>query len=122
MNTAIIGLGSNIEPEKNIDEAVKLIASSVTVIKLSELIWTAPIGIADQPDFLNGAVRITTNLTENDLRILLKKTEDIMGRDRSLPRFGPRIIDLDLVVWNGNIVDSDYYSRDFMQKTVTEIW
>jgi 7,8-dihydro-6-hydroxymethylpterin-pyrophosphokinase len=44
-----------------------------------------------------------------------------MGRDRTAPKFGPRNIDLDIVVWNGEIVDNDYYTRDFLQKSVDEI-
>ena len=50
-----------------------------------------------------------------------KKIEDKMGRDRTAPKFGPRNIDLDIVVWNGEIVDDDYYTRDFLQKSVREI-
>jgi 2-amino-4-hydroxy-6-hydroxymethyldihydropteridine diphosphokinase len=44
-----------------------------------------------------------------------------MGRDRTIPKFGPRNIDLDIVVWNGTIVDEDYYTRDFLQKSVAEL-
>jgi 7,8-dihydro-6-hydroxymethylpterin-pyrophosphokinase len=44
-----------------------------------------------------------------------------MGRDRTGPKFGPRCIDLDIVVWNGEIVDEDYYTRDFLQKSVAEL-
>jgi len=44
-----------------------------------------------------------------------------MGRDRTVAKFGPRCIDLDIAVWNGEIVDKDYYTRDFLKKSVDEI-
>jgi 2-amino-4-hydroxy-6-hydroxymethyldihydropteridine diphosphokinase len=47
--------------------------------------------------------------------------EDILGRNRSRPKFGPREIDLDILVWNDEIVDEDYYHRDFLQQLVSEI-
>ncbi len=121
MNSAIIGIGSNIHPEENIPLALQLLSEKVTVEKVSALVTTKPIGITDQPDFVNGAVRITTSLQREELERLLKKTEDLTGRDRSLPRFGPRTIDLDLVVWNGEIVDPDYNTRDFLKKSVDEV-
>jgi 2-amino-4-hydroxy-6-hydroxymethyldihydropteridine diphosphokinase len=85
------------------------------------LIKTKPIGISTQPDFTNGALKIRTNLNQEDLTKLLKSIEDDMGRDRSVPKFGPRCIDLDIAVWNGEIVDDDYYTRDFLKKSVDEI-
>lgn len=121
MNVAVIGIGSNINPEKNIPLALKLLGDHMTVEKVSELVTTPPIGITSQPDFVNGAVRVTTHLSRQELERVLKTTEDLTGRDRSLPRFGPRTIDLDLVVWNQEIVDPDYYTRDFLKKAVDGI-
>lgn len=121
MNVAIIGIGSNIRPEENIEKALKILAESVTIEKVSSLARTKPIGISDQPDFVNGAARIGTLLSREELEALLKTTEDRCGRDRTLPRFGPRTIDLDLVVWNGEIVDPDYYNRDFLRSAVGEV-
>ena len=121
MNRAIIGLGSNIDPEINIPFALKLLEEKVILVKLSELIKTKPIGIADQPDFLNGAVKITTSLSLDELQKFLKITEDNTGRDRSLPRFGPRTIDLDIIVWNDEIIHQDYYLRDFIRSAVDEL-
>jgi len=103
MNTAIIGIGSNIDPENNIPLALKLLGRQVSVEKISEMIRTSPIGITDQPDFINGAIRIATNLSKLELEQRLKITEEQIGRVRSLPKFGPRTIDLDLVVWNDKI-------------------
>ncbi|MCY1721740.1 2-amino-4-hydroxy-6-hydroxymethyldihydropteridine diphosphokinase [Prolixibacteraceae bacterium Z1-6] len=121
MNQAIIGIGSNIEAEKNIEIMLAILKSKVDVIKVSSLVKTKPIGIKDQSDFTNGAVKVQTGLRKQDLKQILKIIEDQMGRDRSVPKFGPRCIDLDIVVWNDEIVDEDYYSRDFLQKSVKEL-
>lgn len=121
MNTVIIGIGSNIAPDKNIPLALEFLAEKVIIEKISALVRTKPIGIADQPDFINGAVKITTQLSREELQLFLKTTEDRTGRDRSLPRFGPRTIDLDIVMWNGEIINPDYYHRDFLRSTVNEL-
>lgn len=121
MNEVIIGIGSNIDAEMNILKMIDILKKKVEVVKISEMIKTKPIGITNQPDFTNGAVKIKTSLNPEDITKLLKSIEDEMGRDRSAPKFGPRIIDLDLVVLNGEIVDKDYYTRDFLKKSVDEI-
>ena len=121
MNTVIVGIGSNIEAEKNIPQMLEILKTKVTVLQVSSFLKTNPIGIIDQPDFTNGAVKIKSDLNRKNLNKLLKGIEDEMGRDRTNPRFGPRCIDLDIAVWNGEIVDDDYYTRDFLQKSVDEL-
>lgn len=120
-NIAIIGIGSNIDAETNIARMLDILGSHVLVEKISPFLKTKPIGITNQPDFTNGAVKISTPFDRQQLEALLKSIEDEMGRDRSAPKFGPRNIDLDLAVWNGEIVDDDYYSRDFLKKSVAEV-
>lgn len=118
---AIIGIGSNIDPEKNISSMIKILEKEVKVVKVSSLMKTKPIGIKNQPDFTNGAVKLKTPFDKQELTLLLKSIEDRLGRDRTVAKFGPRTIDLDLVVWDGEIVDEDYYTRDFLRKSVEEI-
>jgi 2-amino-4-hydroxy-6-hydroxymethyldihydropteridine diphosphokinase len=100
---------------------LEILKEHVEIVKVSEMIKTKPIGIENQPDYTNGAVKISTELNKEDLTVLIKAIEDKMGRDRTVPKFGPRTIDLDIVVWNGEIVDNDYYTRDFLQKSVSEL-
>jgi 2-amino-4-hydroxy-6-hydroxymethyldihydropteridine diphosphokinase len=121
MNTCIIGIGSNLDAETNIPKMLEILKNHVEIVKVSAMINTKPIGITDQPDFTNGAVKITTDLNQENLTILLKAIENEMGRDRTVAKFGPRCIDLDIAVWNGEIVDKDYYTRDFLKKSVDEI-
>jgi len=121
MNDVIIGIGSNIEAEKNIPDMLKILKTHVEVLKVSALVQTKPIGIENQPEFTNGAVKLRTGLDQIKLNKLLKSIEDQMGRDRDAPKYGPRCIDLDIVIWNDEILDDDYYSRDFLQKSVKEL-
>lgn len=121
MNTVIIGIGSNIDADSNISRMLEILQTKVNVAQVSSFLVTKPIGIKDQPDYTNGAVKVETESNQDELRKLLKSIEDEMGRDRSIPKFGPRNIDLDIVVWNGEIVDKDYYTRDFLQKSVEQL-
>ena len=117
----VIGLGSNIDPEANLEQAVLELESRFKVSKRSQWTRTKPIGIQDQPDFYNGALLMETELEQQSLKKELKRIEDLLGRDRSLPKFGPRTIDLDILIWNKKVVDKDYYERDFLRKGVEEI-
>ena len=117
----VIGLGSNIDPEANLEQAVLELKSRFKVSKRSQWTRSKPIGIQDQPDFYNGALLLETELEQQSLKKELKRIEDILGRDRSLPKFGPRTIDLDILIWNKEVVDEDYYERDFLRKGVEEI-
>ena len=121
MNRCIIGVGSNIKPDENIHKMLQILSEEQIFHAHSEWIVTAPIGITDQEDFVNGAILIETGMGQRELNSYLKNVEDRMGRDRSLPKYGPRVIDLDLVVWNGEIIDPDYYERDFLKKSVDQL-
>ncbi|WP_423129628.1 2-amino-4-hydroxy-6-hydroxymethyldihydropteridine diphosphokinase [Gaoshiqia sp. Z1-71] len=120
-HTAIVGIGSNIEPDKHISRMLTILKQETTVLDISRLMKTKPIGIADQPWFVNGAVKLETDLPIADFRQYLKQVEDRLGRDRSQAKFGPRCIDLDLVVWDGQVVDDDYYTRDFLKQAAAEL-
>ena len=120
-NEAVIGLGSNIDPEVHLEQAVHELGSRFSIIKQSSWLRTTPIGIRNQPDFINGALLLRTELEQKLLKDALREIEDQLGRDRSQSRLGPRVIDLDIVVWNGEIVDEDYYERDFLRGSIAQI-
>jgi 2-amino-4-hydroxy-6-hydroxymethyldihydropteridine diphosphokinase len=121
MNECIIGIGSNIEAHLNIPEMLRLLSGEVEIVQVSQMIQTKPIGMIEQPDYSNGAVRIRTKMELETLTMYLKKLEDRMGRDRSQQKFGPRTIDLDILIWNNTIVDDDYYTRDFLRNSAAEL-
>lgn len=121
MNEVIIGIGSNIDPEENIQNALNVLKKDFQVLGVSDLIKTKPIGITNQAEFVNGAVKIKSELQQEELKKYLKKLEDKLGRDRTVPKFGPRTIDLDIVVWNKKVVDEDLYTRDFLQESCRQL-
>lgn len=121
MNDCIIGIGSNIEADRNIKEMLRLLAAKVEIVQVSQMVQTKPIGITEQADYTNGAVRIRTEMSLETLSLYLKMLEDQMGRDRSQKKFGPRNIDLDILIWNNTIVDPDYYTRDFLRNSAAEL-
>ena len=121
MNDCIIGIGSNVEADKNIPKMLSLLAEKVKIIQVSELVQTKPIGIIEQPDYINGAVLIRTEMNLEVLTKYLKKLEDQMGRDRSQKKFGPRNIDLDILIWNNVVIDPDYYTRIFLRNSAAEL-
>ncbi|WP_010663836.1 2-amino-4-hydroxy-6-hydroxymethyldihydropteridine diphosphokinase [Marinilabilia salmonicolor] len=120
-NETIIALGSNIDAQHNIGKAIDQLQTHFQLRKVAGPIVTSPIGITDQPDFLNAVALIQTALSIEELVSVLKKIENEMGRDRSRAKFGPREIDLDVLIWNGEVVDDDYYERDFLRQLVAEL-
>ena len=114
-------MGSNIDPKVNIRTARDILAERFEVLAESEFIQTEPIGYTDQDDFINGSVYVTTELSATKLVRELKSIEKEMGRKRSKLKSGPRSIDLDLVVFNREILDHDFYDRDFLKNAVLEL-
>ena len=121
MNQVIIAVGSNIEPDKNIAKAREMLAKDFEVVAETAFVPTNPVGYTQQPDFINGAVLLRTDLKLEPLRRHLKKIEDVLGRRRSVLTSGPRTVDLDIVVWNGKLLDPDFYERDYLKKAVLEL-
>jgi 2-amino-4-hydroxy-6-hydroxymethyldihydropteridine diphosphokinase len=121
MNDCIIGIGSNIEADYNIPEMLVLLAADVQIVQVSQMVQTKPIGITGQPDYTNGAVRIQTEMDIEELSSYLKQLEDQMGRDRTQKKFGPRNIDLDILIWNNEVADPDYFTREFLRNSAAEL-
>jgi 2-amino-4-hydroxy-6-hydroxymethyldihydropteridine diphosphokinase len=96
-------------------------AAHVEEVSISSFLDTKPGGITEQPDFLHGAVKLHPRFPLEELNRLLKNIEDELGRDRTTPKFGPRTMDLDIVVWNDKIIDPDYYTRDFLKSAVDQL-
>ena len=117
----IISLGSNINPEVNIKKALKGMAIVGRIIRKSSFIYTKPLLYENQPKFLNGAILLATEHDRDALRDQLKTLESTIGRIRTPNKNGPRAIDLDIIVFDGKIVDNDYYERDFLRKMVAEL-
>ena len=107
MTLAYVGIGANLGPrEETLRRAVELLgrADGVEVVGVSELRETDPVGVVDQPPFLNGAVSVETTLSPRVLLDLLLEVERSLGRVRG-ERWGPRVVDLDLLVYGIEVLD-----------------
>ena len=102
MAHAYIGFGSNIDDRFNyITQALQLLleADDVSLIQISSLYETEPVGYEEQDWFLNGVVAIETDRPVHQLLALLKKIEEAVGREHRA-RWGPREVDLDLLIYD----------------------
>ena len=132
---AAIALGSNLDspwgqPADAIAEAVRRLAALGTVTTLSTLRSTAPEGYLDQPTFLNGALLLDTQLAPLPLLRALLTIERDMGRTREgAIAKGPRLIDLDLLLYDGNVLSTTtltlphpaMHTRAFVLEPLAEI-
>ena len=130
MNIVYIAFGSNIgDRGAAIEEALNLIEQNeMKIVKRSKIYETEPYGYVDQPSFLNGAVEVETNLSCRDVLERLLSIENQIGRVREF-KWGPRIIDLDIIFYNNEIYDEedlkvphpDMQSRDFVLRPLNEL-
>jgi 2-amino-4-hydroxy-6-hydroxymethyldihydropteridine diphosphokinase len=107
-HVAYIGLGSNLDdPAAQLDEARLRLSrlQGVTITGVSSYYATAPVGVLDQPWFVNAAVAVRTTLSPEDLLAALLQVENDLGRVRTR-RWGPRLVDLDLLLYNNNVVNT----------------
>ncbi len=121
MNEVVISVGSNIDPELNVERAKAALSKTEMMIDASQFYITKPLGFTEQANFLNGAFLIQTEDSFEIFNQKLKQIEIALGRVKTENKNGPRCIDLDIVVWNQRIVDRDFYRRDFIKKTVLEL-
>ena len=107
MNVAFLLIGGNMgNREKNFETAKSLIQHYCgKITKTSSLYQTAAWGKTDQPAFLNQALEIETKLGAEELMLQIIDIEKMMGRERA-EKYGPRIIDIDILLFNDEQHDS----------------
>ncbi|HEY2311807.1 MAG TPA: 2-amino-4-hydroxy-6-hydroxymethyldihydropteridine diphosphokinase [Gaiellaceae bacterium] len=108
MTRAYIGLGANLgDRERTLRAALDALAAEdgVEVVAVSTLRETDPVGVGDQPRFLNGAAELATTLTARELLHLLLAVEQRFGRVRVPGEHGPRTLDLDLLLYGDEELD-----------------
>jgi 2-amino-4-hydroxy-6-hydroxymethyldihydropteridine diphosphokinase len=123
---AVVALGANLEnPREAVELAIALLREATDVKKVSSLYETKPMGGPEQDNYINAVCVIDSDLPALDLLALLNGIEKSMGRVR-IEKWGPRIIDLDLIQY-GNILSSSEelelpHPRAFERKFVLEPW
>jgi 2-amino-4-hydroxy-6-hydroxymethyldihydropteridine diphosphokinase len=123
---AVIALGSNLgNRELNIDSAIAELAKIIEITHLSTNHETDPVGGPEQPKYLNAILIAETQLDPHELLISMLEIENKLGRKREI-HWGPRTIDLDLIVVGDEVVVSDVlvlpHPRAHERKFVLEPW
>ena len=125
-----LGIGSNIgDRQANCERALELLGGrGIKIKKVSSMYETRPWGLKEQPDFINMAAEAETDLSPEELLDALKGIEKEMGRKDTV-KWGPRVIDLDILFYNDEIVDTQrlriphpfIHERDFVVVPLAEI-
>jgi 2-amino-4-hydroxy-6-hydroxymethyldihydropteridine diphosphokinase len=108
MPTALIGMGSNIDPEQHLTAAANIIQGHFEHVQFSGVYRSKAVGMQGD-DFLNACCLFQYTLSEKALRGWLKALENEHGRDRSKGSWKPRTLDLDILMINQDILDDDVY-------------
>ena len=108
MTRAFVGLGANLgDRERTLHDAVDALGSEegIEIVAVSTLRETEPVGVGEQPLFLNGALELETTLTARELLDRLLEVEQRFGRVRVPGEHGPRTLDLDLLLYGDGVLD-----------------
>ena len=106
MIQVFLGIGTNLgDRERNLQEARAALSQRLEILKESSIYQTAPWGYLDQPAFLNQVIEAQTALSSLSLLDFLKQTEKQLGRQANF-RFGPRLIDLDILFYGNRIIQT----------------
>ncbi|MCF2947450.1 2-amino-4-hydroxy-6-hydroxymethyldihydropteridine diphosphokinase [Paraglaciecola aquimarina] len=108
MSLVYIGLGSNLsKPEQQLDNALKSLSAipNTELVCCSSFYVSQPMGPKDQPDFVNAVVLLKTTLEPLALLEQTQKIELLQGRERKENRWGPRTLDLDILLYGDRIID-----------------
>ncbi len=120
MNSVIVGLGSNVNPQTHIAVAREQLKRYFQVLKESSFKMTPAVGSPKQADYLNGAVLLKTKLDRKNFLAKLKALEKDLGEFPGDPD-RPRVIDLDILVWNGKVIHPDVENRAFLRDFLKEL-
>lgn len=108
MARAFIGIGSNIEPARNVRAAIRSLAQQTRLVGISMVYCTGALDRPEQPPYFNCVVEIETEAPPAQVKHrLLRPIEHDLGRQRSEDRYAPRTIDLDLIVYDDLSMDAD---------------
>lgn len=109
MPRAHIAFGGNLgDVEGNLRRALGAVGAleGTRIVRVSSLYRTAPVGVTDQPEFVNGALEVETTLSPSALLAELLRIESRLGRTRE-QRWGPRTVDLDLLLYADRIIEAE---------------
>lgn len=121
MHSVYLSLGSNIRPEHNIPRALELLSEELNLIQTSSAWCTAPVGTPG-PKFVNLAVQVSTALDCADLKThVLQRIESQLGRIRGADKFAPRTIDIDIILFDEDLIENDLAVTPYLVLPLAEL-
>jgi 2-amino-4-hydroxy-6-hydroxymethyldihydropteridine diphosphokinase len=131
MEKVYLLLGSNVgDLEENLKQAIESIAArNIKIKKTSKTYKTKPWGVTGQPDYLNVALEVESDLSAPQLLKIFKTIEQEMGRISIEEKWQPRVIDIDILFWGDHVVDHpdlkiphrEFFNRPFAIKVLSDI-
>ncbi len=121
LHQACFLIGSNIDPVKNTRLAIQLICTRISIHNISSVYETKAMG-SEGPNFLNCAIWVETGLSREELvKEVIAPVETELGRIRTANKNAPRTIDIDLIIFDGNILDDNLWTYPYLAITVSEV-
>jgi 2-amino-4-hydroxy-6-hydroxymethyldihydropteridine diphosphokinase len=106
VSTAWLGIGSNVNPVRNVRIAVKALSERFPGLLLSPVYRSQAVGF-DGDDFINAVAQVSTTLSPFELRDWLRDLEDQHGRQRDVPKFSDRVLDVDILMYDQQVMDAE---------------
>lgn len=114
LHEAYLNIGSNIDPEWNLREAIRLLREHGQVKAVSRA-WQSHAFGSNGPDFLNASILYQTLLEASDLKEqIIRPIESTLGRVRGLDKFAPRTIDIDIILFDDEPYGDEFWSNAFV--------
>jgi 2-amino-4-hydroxy-6-hydroxymethyldihydropteridine diphosphokinase len=121
MSVFLIGMGSNIEPERHLRQAAREIRARFPGARFSRVYRSPAVGMEGAADFLNACCLLESELDVDELAAWLKRLEDAHGRDRSRGSWRPRTLDLDVLMADDAVVDDELFRFAHAWKPASEL-
>ena len=114
LHQAYLNIGSNIEPEQHLREAIRMLREHGQVKAVSNA-WQSHAFGSDGPDFLNACVLLLTRLEASELKEkIIRSIEAKLGRVRGLDKYAPRTIDIDIILFDDEPFSGEFWSNAFV--------
>lgn len=116
-----VSFGSNIQPRANLPRAVELLRAHGPIKALSTVWETPPVG-TDGPKFLNAVVCLESPLDVAALKVELRRIEAQLGRVRTADKYAPRPIDLDILIYDNELIDPEVWEQPHLAIPLAEVY
>ncbi len=121
MPRVFVSVGSNVDPEKNVTRALRLLNDELGIRAISTFYRTPALNRPQDPPFVNGVVEVGDALGPLDLKKVLQNIERAVGRERTADRYAPRTVDLDLLLYGDRVTHPDIRERPFVAIPLLEL-